>query len=178
MNDDVLKLSRARSIRCGDVRKAAALLSHGSYAVGMQMMIGLPGDTRRWPWLRGLKSLLWDLISCGSTRLWCSRKVSFRAGTARGAILPWGWKMPLMWPGSCMSLFARQGINVIRMGLQPTDELNTGAAVLAGSVSSGLSVKWFHSAMWFSIYMQRGAPRRQGIRPSRYLCPPAAGVTY
>ena len=44
MNDDVLKLSR-RGHSVQDVRKAASLLSNGPYTVGMQMMIGLPGDT-------------------------------------------------------------------------------------------------------------------------------------
>ena len=46
--------------------------------------------------------------------------------------------------------FARQGIDVIRMGLQPTDELNTGAAVLAGPFHPAFG-EMVHSALWFQF---------------------------
>ncbi len=149
MNDDVLKLSR-RGHTVRDVRKAAALLSHGSYAVGMQMMIGLPGDTPALALASGaqIAALGPDFVRIYPTLVLAESLLS--RWYSQGRYTPMGLEDAVDVAGQLYVLFARQGINVIRMGLQPTDELNTGAAVLAGPFHPAFG-EMVHSAMWFQF---------------------------
>ena len=149
MNDDVLELSR-RGHTVRDVRKAAALLNHGPYAVGMQMMIGLPGDTPELALATGaeIAALGPDFVRIYPTLVLADSLLS--RWYSQGCYTPMGLDDAVDVAMRLYVLFSRQGIDVIRMGLQPTDALNTGAAVLAGPFHPAFG-EMVYSALWFQF---------------------------
>ena len=62
----------------------------------------------------------------------------------------------MIWPARLYTLFTRKGIQVARMGLQPTDELNSGAAVIAGPFLIRLLAKWSIRLCGFRFFVRRG----------------------
>lgn len=131
MNDEVLKLSR-RGHTAADTLAATELLRASGYEVGLQVMVGLPGDDaaglmetgRR---IAGLKPdfvrIYPTLVLAGSILETWYRAGRYRPLEVEEAVEQ---TMPLY------RLFRQHGIPVIRTGLQPTEDLSRGGAVVAG----------------------------------------------
>lgn len=131
MDEEVLSLS-GRGHTAYDVKKAVTLIQAAKLILGIQVMIGLPGDT----WLstihtaRSVAKIKPDLariypalVIKGTelANLFCSGKyvpLTIEEAVARSAFLK--------------TVFQGNGINVIRTGLQATEELSDKNVVLAG----------------------------------------------
>ncbi len=128
MDDRVLTLA-GRGHTAADVERAAGLVKKGGFELILQMMTGLPGSTdesdietaRRLIALRpdGMRIyptvILEDTELCG---LW--RAGRYREHTTEDAVRVCARILPLL---------EAAGIPVIRLGLNPTEELSGGAAV-------------------------------------------------
>jgi len=130
-NDNVLAASE-RGHTAGDTLEAVALLRRRGYRIGLQMMIGLPGDTpaASLATARDIVGLAPDFVRIYPTLV--------LAGSPLADIYKQRRYTPLSME-SCVSqlktlyrLFTAHGIPVIRMGLQASSELGDPSVVLAG----------------------------------------------
>jgi len=131
MDDRVLQASD-RGHRAADTEKAMALLKDRGYETGLQMMLGMPGDTAAGPLETGrrLRDLAPDFVRIYPTVV--------LAGSALADLLAAGRYTPLTLEAAVdtsarlYKLFANSQIPVIRMGLQSSAELNRDDTVVAG----------------------------------------------
>jgi len=131
LDDGVLALS-GRGHTADDARRAVAWLKEGGFSVGVQLMTGLPGDSAA----RSLASLREALALAPSfLRIYPTVVI---AGTELARLYREGVYTPQTLPEAVelcadMLLAARRaGVPVIRLGLQPTDELAAEGVILAG----------------------------------------------
>lgn len=131
MDDDVLTLSR-RGHTAADTEKAVSLLKKHQYEIGLQMMIGLPGDS--------------EAIALDSGRRIAGMHPDFvriyptlvLAGSPLAKLYEQKEYEPLALDAAVSRtkklylLFKDKDISVIRMGLQASEDLDDGATVLAG----------------------------------------------
>ena len=136
MDDEVLRLSE-RGHESEAVRTASRLVKGSGFSLILQMMTGLPGDTRGKAAYsaRELASLEPDGVRIYPTvvvrdtqlaKLWMS-----------GAFDPQSPQEAALWCADLLEIFEECNIPVIRLGLNPTDEL-TGGEVLAGAYHPAL----------------------------------------
>ena len=128
MDDEVLRLS-GRGHTAADVERAARLVKAAGFRLILQMMTGLPGDTEekclrtagRLIALRPDGVRIYPTVSVRDTALCELWKVGkYREHTVEDAVRVCARLLPL---------FEAAGIPVIRLGLNPTEELSKGGAV-------------------------------------------------
>lgn len=131
MNDEVLKLS-LRGHTAEDTRMAAALVKEYGYRLGLQMMVGLPGDNDERIMESGERiaalgpefvRIYPTVVIEGSLLARWYRQGSYQPLSLKDAI-------------SCVKklylLFREKKIMVIRMGLQASSDLESETNILAG----------------------------------------------
>ncbi|MFH0976674.1 MAG: radical SAM protein [Spirochaetota bacterium] len=131
MDDEVLRLS-ARGHTAEDVVRASAIIKRAEISLGLQMMTGLPGDTpaKAEATARALASLGAD-----TARLYPALVIK---GTALERMYLEKKYAPLTLDEAVeqaviiLQIFEERGINVIRMGLHPSEGLLSGDALVAG----------------------------------------------
>ena len=127
MDEEVLRLS-GRGHSAGDVRRAAVLIREAGFELILQMMTGLPGDTKEKSLFtaRELIALRPDGVRIYPTvivkgtelfDLW--QRGEYREHTVEVAV---------DWCSEILPLFEEASIPVIRLGLNPTEELSGGEA--------------------------------------------------
>lgn len=170
MDDEVLMAS-GRGHTAADTERAAALVKEAGLELVLQMMTGLPGSSpesdrasaRRLIALRPDGVRIYPTVILRDTeleRLW--RAGDYRAHTVAEAVALCADIRPL---------FDGAGIPVIRLGLNPSEELSAGEAV-AGAYHPALG-ELVLSEIWRRRAMERlrdvpaGADVRLGVRQSR-----------
>lgn len=129
LNDAVLQ--RAIRGHTGEQCKAAvALLQKHDFAVGMQLMLGLPGDTTK-----SLRETIAQTITLNPAfvRLYPLLVVKGSALEkmyVEGKYTPLSLGKAVVLAAHCYNNLKRAGIDVVRMGLQPSESLDK--SVLAG----------------------------------------------
>lgn len=122
MSDRVLAASR-RGHGSAQVRTAAACLREAGFAVGVQLMPGLPGETRR-SFLRGIDEVI--LLQPDFVRLYPVLVVK-DSGLERlylqNSYRPLSLNEAVALTGRAYIKLAASGIKIVRMGLQPTVSL-------------------------------------------------------
>ncbi|SNB45083.1 elongator complex protein 3 [Geobacter sp. DSM 9736] len=131
LDEDVL-VSSGRGHTVEDVLAACALLKERGFAVGLQLMVGLPGDSGA----RSLVSLERALaLAPDFLRIYPALVIS---GTElerlyrQGAYIPLSLKEAVVRCKVLLTMAERAGVPVIRLGLQPTEELCSSGAITAG----------------------------------------------
>ena len=128
LDDEVLRLS-GRGHTADDVRRASLMVKNAGFRLVLQMMTGLPGDsgTQSLATAREIVKLRPDGVRIYPTvivrdtalyELW--RRGVYREHTVEDAVRICAKILPL---------FEEAGIPVLRLGLNPTEELSSGAAV-------------------------------------------------
>lgn len=131
MDDRVLARSR-RGHTARDTEVAVQFLNATSYAVGLQMMTGLPGDSRESTWMtaRRLADFVPDFVRIYPALV---LKGSLLARWhAAGTFVPQSLDAAVERVKDLYLFFQEKSIPVIRMGLQASKELDSGQTVLAG----------------------------------------------
>jgi len=131
MNDRVLQLiNRGHTVR--DTINAVRLLQQSGYEIGLQMMVGLPGDDEKGAFetARQIVALSPDFVRIYPTVVLANSPLA--AWYKKGEYTP----MPL---ASCVTLvkkiyglFHDHHIRVVRMGLQASETLDNPEMILAG----------------------------------------------
>jgi Histone acetyltransferase len=128
MDDGVLSLS-GRGHTAADVERASVLVRAAGFRLILQMMTGLPGDTeekdletaRRLIALKPDGVRIYPTVIVRDTALYDMwRAGEYREHTVEDAVRVCAKLLPL---------FEEAGIPVIRLGLNPTEELSNGAAI-------------------------------------------------
>ncbi len=129
MNDTVLELSE-RGHNAADVRLAAARLNARGFNLGVQLMPGLPGETTR-IFVQTVQQVI--RLAPDFVRIYPALVISntglerlYNASTYR----PLSMNRAIALTARARSLFIKEGIEVIRMGLQPSEKLEK--RVIAG----------------------------------------------
>ncbi|SHI64768.1 elongator complex protein 3 [Propionispora hippei] len=153
--DDGILATAARGHTVNDIERAVCLLREAGLSCGLQLMLGLPGET-------------WELLPLVAARLLRLKPDMLRiyptlviAGTPLADLYQNGHYAPLTVDEAVRRaaffrlLCDQQGISVIRTGLQATEELDQPSVVLAGPYhpSFGEMVE----ARLFSLMFQRFA---------------------
>lgn len=131
MHDEVLRLS-GRGHTALDTVRSVALLQNAGIKAGLQLMLGLPGDTPERALATAqmavaLKPVCVRIYPClvikGSplAQLW-----------AQGLYTPLSLGEAVELTADLYRVFTLMQISVIRMGLQATDDLQPGSSILAG----------------------------------------------
>lgn len=131
MDEEVLKLS-GRGHSAASVENAVALLKKTQMRIGLQMMTGLPGDTMEkslytageFIRLRPQMVRIYPTLVIKSTML----NTLYEQGLYR----PQTVAEAVQLSKRLVLMFREEGIEVIRVGLQPTEEIREGASVTAG----------------------------------------------
>ncbi len=131
MEDSVLKAAN-RGHTALQVREAVALIRQYDFDLGLQMMTGLPGDTPEYSkrTAQSIIALKPDCVRIYPTLTICGTYLEklYNEGKYRPQTLDEAVALAK----ELLLMFENAGINVIRIGLQPTDEINEGASVVAG----------------------------------------------
>jgi histone acetyltransferase (RNA polymerase elongator complex component) len=131
MDDDVLMQS-GRGHKASDTEKASAMILDSGFSLGLQMMIGLPGDTLD-------KSLFTAqrIIELGAvaTRIYPTlviKNTSLESLYKKGEYKPLSLEETVIWCTHLLTRFEEGGVDVIRLGLHPSEGLLSGDDLVAG----------------------------------------------
>ncbi|MBI5233041.1 MAG: radical SAM protein [Deltaproteobacteria bacterium] len=122
MCDDVLKLSN-RGHTALDTIRAAAILKEAGLSTGLQLMPGLPGDTRETIIESAKKAvrLKPDFVRIYPTLV--LKDTTLHEMYKRGSYKPWSLSDMVSLCKEVADIYKSASIPIIRMGLQPTREL-------------------------------------------------------
>jgi len=131
MDDRVLAMAK-RGHSSSDTQRAVALLKDRHYQIGLQMMVGLPGEDEAGSLSTGYRigELEPDFVRIYPTIVLKNSLLArwYENGTYR----PWTLERSIAHVKILYLFFKKKNIPVIRMGLQATEDLDSGTAVLAG----------------------------------------------
>ncbi|MDD2401145.1 MAG: radical SAM protein [Clostridia bacterium] len=133
--DEVLeKTHRGHSVE--DIVKATRLLRKYPFQVGYQLMLGLPGDTNASARLTGERAveLAPDIIRIYPTLV--LKGTTLARWYAQGKYAPWTLERAVEMAAYWLGLFSLHHIPVIRMGLNPTENISPERDLLAGPYHS------------------------------------------
>ena len=131
MNDRVLSFS-GRGHSAGDTERSVRLLRDRRFTIGIQLMPGLPGDSPQF-----FRDTVVRVIDLGPdmVRLYPAlvlRDTPLELQYRDGRYTPLSLDEAVTWCRDAMDRLERSGIRVIRVGLQPTEELDRPGTVVAG----------------------------------------------
>ncbi|MHB1392006.1 MAG: elongator complex protein 3 [Clostridia bacterium] len=131
MDEAVLKLCN-RGHSSEDVIEAVRILKEYGFTVGVQMMVGLPGDTEEKA-LRTVEELI--KLKPDIARIYPAlviKNTYMEEMYLRGDYQPLSLEAAVLESKKLLILFEGNGVNVIRIGLQPTENILLGKDVVAG----------------------------------------------
>lgn len=131
MVDEVLQKT-GRGHTAADSVNAAALIKNHEFQLGMQMMIGLPGDT-----LEHSIYTAKQIINCRAdiTRIYpvlVIKKTKLEQFYLQNQYQPLSLTQTIQWLKAIVPLFELQNIKILRIGLHPSESLLHGNAVVDG----------------------------------------------
>ena len=131
MNDQVLALAE-RGHSAADTVRAVEQLKEHQFDIGLQLMVGLPGDTEARSLLSAEKiaALQPDFVRIYPTLVIKNSKLA--RWYHNGSYTPLSLAEAVSLTKKCYLLFKKHAIGVIRMGLQATEDPADGSTVLAG----------------------------------------------
>lgn len=131
LNDEVLKLS-GRGHTYEDVLKASKLIKDKGFTLGHQLMIGLPGDTYE----RDVESVKASVqMKPDIARIYPAlviKDTPMEAMYRRGTYIPYTLEEAVEASRTVLEEYNSNNVQVIRIGLQPTDNIAEGRDVVAG----------------------------------------------
>ncbi len=131
MDDEVLRLA-GRGHSADDVVKASEIIKKAEISLGLQMMLGLPGDT---PEKAAATARALAALGPETARVYPALVIR---GTALEKMYTGKRYSPLTLEdtveqaANILLIFEERGINVIRMGLHPSEGLLSGDSLVAG----------------------------------------------
>ena len=131
MDDHVLALSR-RGHTAADTMSAVGLLKERNYEIGIQIMVGLPGENRDGMLAnaRQIADLKPDFVRIYPTLVIEGSPLA--RWFQKGKYTPLNLESAVDRAKELYLFFTDRGIKVIRMGLQASEDLNDGSTVLDG----------------------------------------------
>lgn len=131
LDDEVLKKS-CRGHSAQDVYNASGLIKEKGFILGIQTMIGLPGDSKEKALLTSQKvvELKPDILRIYPTLV--VKDTYLEKMYTKGEYTPLELDEAVELCAKLLDIYEENNINVIRIGLQPTESINEGGDVVAG----------------------------------------------
>jgi histone acetyltransferase (RNA polymerase elongator complex component) len=131
MDDEVLKMS-GRGHTAKDVIKASDLIISYGFNLGLQMMLGLPGDA-----LKKAKNTAQAIVECEAveTRIYpllVIKGTELEKLYISGDYTPLSLGEAVVWTKEVYKIFESAGVKILRVGLHPSEDLANGDALVAG----------------------------------------------
>ena len=147
MDEEVLELS-VRGHTVADTERSAALVKKYGFSLGLQMMIGLPGDSLKKAFYTARK-----IISMGAdnTRIYPAlviKDTKLEEWYQKGEFEPLTLNEAVRWTKSLVPLFEKAGVKVIRVGLHPSDGLMNESDLIAGPFHPSFR-EFVETEMWW-----------------------------
>lgn len=157
MIDSVLKASN-RGHNSKAVKDAVSLIKEYGFSLGLQMMTGLPGDTdeKSCETAREIISLKPDFVRIYPTLI--IKDTYLEKMYSCGDYTPQNLENAVLLAKKLLLMFESAGIGVIRIGLQPTEEINDNVSVIAGPFHSS-----FGELVQSSIYYDKIKTALSGV---------------
>lgn len=131
LDDEVLK-SAGRGHTVRDIEVASALIIKYGFRLGLQMMTGLPGDTPEKSMQTARKIIQ---LGASDTRIYPTlviRNTELEQRWRNGIYKPQSLEEAVILTAGLIELFESAGVNIIRVGLHPSEDLLNGNDLLAG----------------------------------------------
>jgi len=150
IDDEVLRLS-GRGHTFKDIDRASRLINEYGFSLGLQMMLGLPGDTLEKS-VNTAKAIV--ELYADNTRIYPTLVIKdteleklFRGNKYK----PLSLDIAVEWTKEVYKIFEEAGVTVLRMGLHPSEGLISGKSLIAGPfhVSFGELVM---TAIWKDVF--------------------------
>jgi histone acetyltransferase (RNA polymerase elongator complex component) len=131
MDDEVLAMAK-RGHTSSDTERAVHQLKKRNYEIGLQLMVGLPGDDEIRSFKTGQRivDLLPDFVRIYPTLVLSNSLLA--SWYAKGKYIPLSLEAGIAETKKLYLLFAHANIRVIRMGLQSSEDLEKNTTILAG----------------------------------------------
>lgn len=131
MDDEVLRRSR-RGHKTEDIANASAMIKEAGFSLGLQMMIGLPGDTidkaistaHKITALKADNARIYPALVIQGTKL--------EDLYNKGLYQPLSMNEAIIWSKNLLKIFENASVKVIRIGLHPSEGLLKGKELVAG----------------------------------------------
>lgn len=131
LDDEVLKLS-ARGHSADDVSNASKLIKEYGFVLGHQIMIGLPGDTMEKDIETTKKVIEMKPDICRIYPALIIKDTPMEKMFREGEYTPYTLEKAVEVGKIIYSMLVNNNINVIRVGLQATEEISEGKDIIAG----------------------------------------------
>lgn len=153
MSDEVLRAANRGHTRA-DAEAAVRLIKKYGIGLGLQMMTGLPGDSRDIA-IDTAKRIIELRPDCVRIYPTLVIKDTYLEKLYRdGRYIPQTVDEAAELAAELIVMFENEGIAVIRVGLQPTEEINSGASVVAGPFHPAFG-ELAESAIYYNIAKSR-----------------------
>lgn len=169
MDEEVLRLSH-RGHSAADVERAVAALQLAGLSVGIQLMPGLPGDSAERS-LASLDRVLW--LKPSFLRIYPTLVISGTELADRylaGGYIPLALDQAVSLCKAMLVEARRAAVPVIRLGLQPTAELDSPGVVLAGPYHAAFG-QLVESELCYDVMSEMAARVPDGSRVSFAVSP-------
>lgn len=152
MDDDVLK-SSGRGHSAAQIVEASALIKQSGFKLGLQMMIGLPGDTNEKSMATANK-----IIECGAveTRIYPTliiKDTVLEKQWLKGKYQPLTLDDAVAISAKVYGLFEEAKVKVLRTGLHASEDLRNGKSYLSGPFHPSFK-ELVLSKIWDDIFSQ------------------------
>ena len=131
LDDEILsRVGRGHTV--AQVREASRMITEAGFSLGLQMMIGLPGDTKEKA-MRTAETIVELGASC--TRIYPTLVVKdtlLAEQYRQGQYQPLDLETAVEWCKDLYRYFVGHGVTILRMGLHPSEGLLKGTDYLAG----------------------------------------------
>lgn len=131
MDEEVLSMSK-RGHTVNDVIKASRLIQKYGFNLGIQMMIGLPGDSKEKSIMTAQKIIE---LGARNTRIYPTlviKGTNLEKLYSMGKYKPLSLEEAIEWTSEILKLFEKADVNILRVGLHPSDGLLNGYELVAG----------------------------------------------
>lgn len=135
LDEEVLFLS-GRGHKSEDVYKSSNLIKQFGFQLGLQMMIGLPGDTKAKSLYTAKEIIKMDPVCIRIYPTLVVKETFLEDMYLNNKYKPLSLQEAVDISTDLLMLFQYNKINVIRVGLQPTDNITLGKDVIAGPFHS------------------------------------------
>lgn len=149
LDNEVLRAA-GRGHTAAEVEKASSLILENGFQLGLQMMIGLPGDTLQKSIHTAEKIIEWG---AHYTRIYPAlviRDTELEEMYLQNQYTPLTLDEAVHWSRSLMDLFIAHDITILRMGLHPSEGLLTGHNLVAGPFHVSFK-ELVQTAHWSSV---------------------------
>ncbi len=131
LDDEILKLS-GRGHTAKDVEEASKLIKEYKFTLGHQIMPGLPGDTFEKDIETAEKSIAMKPDICRIYPALVIKDTPMELMYKRGEYKPYSLEDAVSISKELYKLYTKAKINIIRIGLQPTDNITWGRDLVDG----------------------------------------------